>query len=139
MAPLDCDRADLRTVPLDPKTRRFAADFPGKLAVFSAGPRTWIVRWVLRPTRKLHSSSDCLRAAGYRVTPGRARVDGKGALWSSFEAKRDGEDLRVCERIAGPNSAAWTDVSAWFWDTFFDSDSGPWWAVTEIEAAPEAR
>jgi len=123
----------LRQVPLDAKTLRFAADFPGKLAIFSDGRRTWIVRWVYRPTRKLHSSSDCLRAAGYRVVPGRAQLDGQNALWSSFDAKRDGEDLRVCERIVGARGAAWTDVSAWFWETFFDSDSGPWWAITKLE------
>jgi len=139
MAPIGPKSDEMERLPLDARTQRFAAEFPGKLAVFREGPRTWIVRWVFRPTRKLHAASDCMRAAGYHVVPGRARVDAKGQMWSSFDAKRDGENLRVCERIAGPNGIEWTDVSAWFWDTVFDSDSGPWWAITEIEREPEAN
>src|SRR5450432_4552881 len=64
--------SNLKLMPLDAKTQQFAAEFPGKIGVFSDGHKTRIVRWVLQPTRKLHPSSDCLRAAGYRIQPTRA-------------------------------------------------------------------
>ncbi len=120
-------------IKLDARTERFAADFPGKIGVFSDGQRTWIVRWIVQPTRKLHSSSDCLRAAGYRVVPQRASIDAEGRLWSSSSALRGGEKMKVSERITGTHGGFWTDVSAWFWQSTWDRASGPWWAVTKLE------
>ncbi len=54
------------------------------------------------------------------------------------------ERLRVCERITehdteyggerldDPDRAAWTDVSAWFWDAQFGHAAAAWWAVTVV-------
>ena len=125
----------LRAIDLDPKTLRFAADFPGKIGVFSDGPHTYILRWVMRPTRKLHSSADCLRAAGFEVAPGRAEIDAVGAVWAHFTASHGEEIWNVSERIVAADGDAWTDVSAWFWENLFphEGTTGPWWAVTRLE------
>lgn len=119
---------------LGPTEERFARQFPGKLAVFGEGNRTWIARWVTQPTRKLHPASDCLRAAGYAVKPGSAYVDPEGKLWATCTATRDREVLQVRERIFGPAGMGWSDVSAWYWHALLGRSSGPWWAITEIEA-----
>jgi hypothetical protein len=114
---------------------RFAHRFPGAVARFSDGAQLLIVRRVTRPTRLLHPASDCFRAAGYVVAAATAAVDAQGAHWRCFTATRDGERLRVCERISerldDPDRKAWTDVSAWFWETQFRRTAA-WWAVTVV-------
>jgi hypothetical protein len=85
------------------------------------------------PTRTLHPASDCFRAAGYLLTAANAQVDADGARWRCFVAARDGERVRVCERIVEgdfESSHAWTDVSAWYWSAL--RSAGPWWAITVI-------
>jgi hypothetical protein len=114
---------------------RFAHRFPGAVARFSDGEQLLIVRRVTRPTRQLHPASDCFRAAGYTVAGAHAAVDATGAHWRCFAAARDGERLRVCERISerldDPEQKAWTDVSAWFWEAQLRRRAG-WWALTVV-------
>lgn len=114
---------------------RFAHRFPGAVARFTDGAQLLIVRHVRRPTRLLHPASDCFRGAGYVVSGPHAAVDAQGAHWRCFAAARQGERLRVCERISerldDPDHKAWTDVSAWFWDAQFGRHRG-WWAVTVV-------
>ncbi len=129
----------VRQVPLTERDARFARQFPGRVGVFTDGRATWIVRWVTQPTRSLHPGGDCLRAGGFRVTPGQAFRDPAGALWSGAEARRDTTVYRVRERLVGADGRAWTDVSAWFWSATLQQARGPWWAVTRLDPLPGVR
>jgi hypothetical protein len=115
---------------------RFAARFPGAVARFTDGEQLLIVRHVRQPTRLLHPASDCFRAAGFEVAAAQAAVDAQGARWRCFTAARGAERLRVCERISESlheaEAAAWTDVSAWFWDAQLRRRAPAWWAVTVV-------
>lgn len=134
---------DLAPVPLTAGEEAFAKGFPGALAVFRTeeGPfsRRLILRRVDRATRKLHSSADCLRAAGCRLER-RAdlRVREGAETWSSWTATDPaGQSFGVRERIheagGGPGARQWTEVSAWYWSAALGKSAGPWWAVTVLE------
>ena len=112
---------------------RFAGGFPGRVAAFSDGERTVVLRWVPRETRKLHPALHCLRGLGYAVQPGPVWRDERGRCWGTIVAQRAGRRLRVRERIADAAGAEWTDVSAWWWDAWRGRSVGPWWAVTVLE------
>jgi hypothetical protein len=121
--------------PVKPSAReaRFAAGFPGQIGVFTDGRRTYVVRWVCTPTRKLHPASDCLRALGYNVKPTPIFASADGTHWGTSKAQRKAESLRVLERIVDTTGHEWTDVSAWFWAAALGRSIGPWWAVTIFE------
>jgi len=125
--------ADLTPVPPSAREARFAAGFPGQIGVFTDSNRTYVVRWVCTPTRKLHPASDCLRALGYATQPGPIVASADGTHWGSVNAQRSTERLRVRERIVDSAGHEWTDVSAWFWSAALDHSTGPWWAVTIFE------
>ncbi|HEY4246053.1 MAG TPA: hypothetical protein VGM64_04300 [Lacunisphaera sp.] len=115
---------------------RFAEQFPGQIAAFADGQSTWIVRWVARPTRKLHPASDCLRATGYTVMPEPIFAEANGAHWGVVSAVRGPEKLIVHERIIDASGREFTDVSAWFWSAVLEKSPGPWWCLTRIEPVP---
>lgn len=127
--------AEAHEVMLSERDRRFAQQFPGKIAAFADGNRLWLVRWVAQPTRRLHPASDCLKATGYLVRPASAELDASGLLWAGCDAQRGEERLRVRERIFSSDGRGWTDVSAWYWHAVLGRSAGPWWAVTVIERA----
>ena len=112
---------------------RFAAGFPGRVAAFSDGERTIVLRWVARETRKLHPALHCLRGLGYAVQPGPVWRDAGGHGWGTTVAVRDGRTRRVRERISDGTGREWTDVSAWWWDAWLGRSAGPWWAETVFE------
>lgn len=114
---------------------RFAANFPGRIGVFTDGTRTYIVRWVRTPTRKLHPAADCLRALGYTVKPMPIFAGSDGSRWGTLSAVRGTEKLRVHERIVDLTDGAWSDISAWFWSAAVGRSRGPWWAITILEPA----
>lgn len=117
----------LEPLPLTEQEAAFAAKFPGKVGVFAAGPNKIIVRWVTQPTRKLHSSSDCLRASGYRIDTERP---------GAFVAKGPQGSFLVEEEIYEHGllgDESWKEVSFWYWSAFFAKTTGPWWAVTAIQ------
>jgi exosortase len=124
----------LTQLALTPLEARFAHRFPGAIARFGAGREVLVLRHVTRPTRQLHPATDCFRAAGFITGAPRAHVDADAAAWSCFVADRDGERLRVCERIErADRTQAWTDVSAWYWSALRARGSGAaWWATTVI-------
>jgi hypothetical protein len=127
----------LTELPLTERERRFAEDFPGRIARFTDGEREVIVRWVTQPTRTLHSAADCFRGIGYAIEPRPLRVDSAQERWGSFTAVRDTERLRVYERIyaaPGASDGNWSDVSSWYWAALFGRTQGPWWAVTVAES-----
>ena len=120
----------LTQLALTPLESRFAARFPGAIARFTDGQQIVIARVVNSPTRLLHPAADCFRAAGYAITPPRAAIDDRQKRWNCFEARgRDGERLRVCERIEDGAGAAWTDVSSWFWSALRSPGPRRAWTV----------
>lgn len=120
---------------LGPREERFARDFPGRIAAFSAPDgRTLIVRELRQPTRKLHPAADCLRAVGYSIDPRPLHRQHDGVEWSELRATRDNDTLRVRERLVGADGRRWTDISAWYWSAALGRASGPWWAITELSA-----
>jgi hypothetical protein len=126
------DDQELHAMPLSPREKQFAKHFPGKIAKFSVGSRIMIIRWVTRPTRKLHPAAHCFKASGYRVHPQAILKDRSGTLWSSFRCTRGDEDLNVREQICDAAGGSWTDVSSWYWAAVLKQTDGPWWAVTII-------
>ncbi len=59
----------LQEGPLLPHEMAFAARFPGRVGRFACGGWTVIIRWVTRPSHRVHGAADCLRSAGWRITP----------------------------------------------------------------------
>jgi exosortase/archaeosortase family protein len=110
----------------------FLKTFPGAVKIFRCGEDTIIVRYIAQPTRKLHASVECFRAAGWSVSRQGLVTHDDGSLWASAEAYRNGRHLRLEERIIGTGSGSWTDPSAWFWDAAVRGAEGPWWAFTRI-------
>lgn len=113
----------LETLPLTESEHRFAENFPGKISAFTTGPDKIIMRWVTRPTRKLHSASDCLRAVGFEIANER---DG------TFIATSEQGTYLVEESIYNKHKK-WDNVSRWFWASTFQKTEGPWWAVTRMQ------
>lgn len=123
---------------LSPLERRFARQFPGHIGRYADGRHEWIVRVMDQPTRMLHPAADCFRGFGYQVAPPRVRIDQRGEHWRCFSATGKGRKLNVCERIFDGKDGRWTDASSWYWSALLASAqqaSGPWWAVTRVEAA----
>ncbi|MEO0415169.1 MAG: archaeosortase/exosortase family protein [Verrucomicrobiota bacterium] len=100
----------------------FAKQFPGEIGVFTTGPDKIIMRWVTQPTRKLHSSADCLRAAGFEIETERAGV---------FVVTSEQGVFLVEEKISGDDQS-WREVSSWFWAATLRRTQGPWIATTRI-------
>ena len=123
----------LTQLPLTEVEKKFATDFPGRIARFSDGEREIIIRWVTEATRKMHPASDCFQGLGYTVKPLAARRDENGSLWASFAATKNNTRLVVFERIQSDSGETWTDVSAWYWSALRHNGSGSWWAMTVAE------
>lgn len=127
-------------LPLTEREQVFARGFPGRIRRFTDGQTQYILRWITRPTRRLHPAADCFRASGYRIEAAGLWRDKSGARWSRFVAKKgdSGTMLRVSEHIYDEAGNSWSDVSAWYWAASRSSSEGPWWALTVIEsvAAP---
>jgi len=137
--PSTFDGRPLHVRPLLPREQRFAAGFPGRIATFGGGRRTYVLRWVTRATRRLHPAADCFRGAGYAIEPRPLLRDGEGRAWSSFTAVRGTTRLRVRERIVGASGEAFTDASSWYWAALLGRSRGPWWAWTIVENESDPR
>ena len=76
------------------------------------------------------------RGLGWRIQHTQLERDAQQRLWRCFEAEgRDGQRLRVCERIAADDDgSAFVDASSWFWAAALGQSKGPWQAVTVVEA-----
>ncbi|MFT4582189.1 MAG: HAMP domain-containing protein [Gammaproteobacteria bacterium] len=120
-------------LPLSARERQFLTDYPGKIARFNDGSQELIIRWLKRPTRKLHCASDSFRALDYKITPSAVRADGNGELWSSFSAQRERQELQVYERNFDHDGNSWIHVSGWYWSAILSRSGGPWWAITVAE------
>jgi len=131
--PNSIDGAALRPLALTAVEQRFADKFPGRIGRFEAGGDVWVLRDVARPTRALHPAGDCFRGLGYRLEQTRLHRDAHARLWRCFVAERNGERVRVCERIVDANGAGFVDASSWFWAASLGQSSGPWRALTRVE------
>jgi hypothetical protein len=133
--PREWDGRTLRPLAQTPVEQRFAARFPGAIGRFDDGERVLVLRSVTRPTRMLHPAADCFRGLGYRIANARLEHDAQQRLWRCFEATAaSGERVRVCERIEADDGSAYVDPSSWFWAASLGQSSGPWRAVTVVEA-----
>ena len=134
--PREWEGRALRPLALSEVEQRFAARFPGAIARFSDGERVLVLRRVSEPTRMLHPAADCFRGLGWRIQHTQLERDAQQRLWRCFEAEgRDGQRLRVCERIAADaDGSAFVDASSWFWAAVLGQSKGPWQAVTVVEA-----
>ncbi len=130
----------LTPVPLSEAETRFTAHFPGQLNVFtSASGRTIIFRHITKASREVHSSADCLQAAGYTMHPEPQFKDDQGRAWGQYTAKGSGPIRRVREVITDRNGVSFTDPSAWFWPALLGQSNGPWTAITVMEMAQGSR
>lgn len=127
----------LQELDLTEREKYFLEDFPGEVKRFTDGEREIIIRFITEATRKLHPSADCFSAIGYQIKPLPLKIDEKGNRWACFSAKKDGENLKVCERIYTDSGESWTDVSAWYWSALNDVNSNGYWAITTAENESE--
>jgi hypothetical protein len=133
--PTQWDGRTLRPQAMSEVEQRFAARFPGAIARFSDGERVIVLRRVEQPTRMLHPAADCFRGLGYAIERAGLERDAQQRLWRCFEAEgRDGQRLRVCERIEAQDGASFIDPSSWFWAAALGQSAGPWQAITVVEA-----
>jgi hypothetical protein len=131
--PREIDGVVLRPLALTAVEQRFAQKFPGRIGRFDAAGDVWVLRDVARPTRALHPAGDCFRGLGYRIQDTRLHSDADARLWRCFVAERDGERVRVCERIVDAQGQGFVDASSWFWTAALGRSSGPWRALTRVE------
>ncbi|MDC0258794.1 exosortase/archaeosortase family protein [Verrucomicrobiales bacterium] len=120
-------------IPLSETEQRFASAFPGEIGVFKTTTGTRIIlRHVEKPTRKLHSSADCLRASGYHLKNHFSETFNGWKHWKATHP--DWGTWQVREQISEIQSAEnWSDISSWFWAASFKQTKGPWLAVTVME------
>mgnify|MGYP001570308707 CR=1 FL=1 len=115
----------------------FMQDFPGIVKRFTDGERELIIRYVSEATRKLHSPADCFAGNGYQITPLPLKIDNENNRWGCFLAKKNGDNLKVCERIYNNSGENWTDVSSWYWSALSGVNTEGYWAITTAETALE--
>lgn len=125
----------LQPLALSAVEQRFAEQFPGAIARFSAGRQVITLRHVTQATRKLHPAADCYRGLGYRIKAiSVQRRPDRGGLQRCFVASRGGQDLQVCEYIEDAAGQSFSDNSAWYWSALAGRSPGPWRAVTIAQA-----
>ncbi|MCP5534637.1 MAG: hypothetical protein H7A51_00195 [Akkermansiaceae bacterium] len=116
--------------------KSFQRDFPGSIATFRCGGKQVILRHITTASRKLHPSSDCLRASGYHIGAMRIQTDDKNRQWAGYTAINPDNTYIVLERIIDTRGNTWTDVSSWYWHALIHPDRAPWLAQTVIQATP---
>ena len=138
--PQTVEGRSLQPLPLTPREARFADGFPGRVGRFHDGEREIILRWLDRPTRKLHPAVECFRAHGYRIDHRPWQLDAQGRPWSSFEAHLPSDDasLRVRERVLDADGRQWADVSSWYWAALLGRSRGPWWSTVVAESVDQS-
>ena len=120
-------------VPLTKKESEWFSTFPGRAARFQSYQTDLFIRWIERPTRRLHPVKDCLKATGYLVTPAPLQEDRDGTLWGCVHAEKQGSTYRVCEQIRDAKGQHFSDVSSWFWQSALGKSQGPWWSTAYME------
>lgn len=124
----------LREIPLSKREASFAAAFPGEMKVFqTTSGRTVIIRHILRASRALHSSADCLRASGNTLRPEPLWKDDSGHAWGNYKVHGPDGIHALRELITDANGGTFPDPSTWFWPAILGQSPGPWTAVTVME------
>lgn len=131
--PTEFEGLPLIRLPIAEKEQGFTDSFPGKIARFTDGSREIIIRYIEKPSRKVHPSADCFRGSGYKIQPQPISKDQNNNLWGCVTAKRNEKSYQVCERIYDETGKSWYDMSSWFWSTLLERKTGPWWAITVAE------
>lgn len=122
----------LPELPLTETELGFARNFPGKIGKFGDSHRSYVVRWVTTPTRRLHPAEDCYRASGFTVHHESRCPAEMSEAAGCFTAVRNGATLLVQERIIDSQGKAFSDVSTWYWAAVRGITQGPWWSVTKV-------
>ncbi|MEE9344757.1 MAG: hypothetical protein V3U88_04050 [Methylococcales bacterium] len=128
--PVEFEGIPLTRIEMTEQEKGFSQDFPGQIARFTDGSREIIMRYIERPSRKVHPSADCLLGSGYTVETQPISRDGNDQLWGCILAHREGITYKVCERIYDQSGNSWYDVSSWYWAGLLGNTQGPWWAIT---------
>ena len=121
--PSDYEGKLLTQLELTNREEFFVKGFPGKIGRFSDGSRELIIRWVERPTRKLHPAADCFKGIGYYITPKPIQVNELGIKMGCFNASKGSSELTVCEFIEQQDGNNLSDISAWFWGAMMSNNS----------------
>ena len=125
--PNEFEGRSIKQLELTEREEMFMRGFPGEIRRFTDGNREIIFRHVNTATRKLHPASDCFLGIGFSVKPLPVRIDSEKNKWSCFKASKNGEILKVCERIYTKSGESWTDVSSWYWAAL--GDPSPDWLL----------
>lgn len=128
--PVNWEGKPIRPLALSEVEQRFAQHFPGTLDRLTDGERVLVLRTVHQPTRMLHPAADCYRGLGFAISAEQLERDAAQRIWRCFEAQRQGQRLRVCERITDAKGQGFTDTSAWYWSAALGQSTGPWQATT---------
>ena len=120
----------LRALGLGPREREFMASVPGCAERFTDGAATIVIRWVPEVTRNLHLASLCYRGGGWSIDPLPVYRDPSGRQWGQYIATKNGERLRVRQRIEDAMGHSWIEESSWYWNASFRDTLGPYWAWT---------
>jgi hypothetical protein len=123
----------LEPVELTAEDRAHALEIPGEFARFQAGPRHVLLRWVERPSHRVHSVSHCFRGAGWELRETGPVEAFDGRAWGTFVAERGAERLRVYERVEEASGRVHADTSAWYWRGLLDGGSGAAWWCAVVE------
>ena len=97
--PAEFEGLPLTRLAMSDKEQSFSTGFPGKIARFSDGSREIIIRYIKKPSRKVHPSADCFRGSGYKVSPQPISRDQNSHLWGCVVAEKNGTNYKVSERI----------------------------------------
>lgn len=111
--------------------------FPGRFGRFQSGPRHVLLRWLDRPARELHSLRECYRGLGYAIVPEPTEAAFDGGSWSVFRAEREGEALRVYERVEDGEGRLHPELSRWYWSALFGRSRPPYRSVAIVERATQ--
>ena len=128
----------LTLLPLTAREKRFEAEYPGRFGRFSDGDREILMRFAAEHTRKLHPTSECFKASGYKVEPLPVWIDAKRVTWGAFKIWREDETMWIYERIYNDRGDSFSDVSAWYWAAVLGKTHGPWWYLTISEREPRS-
>ena len=123
----------LTELALTDKEQGFAKGFPGKISRFSDGERELVIRWVNKPTRKLHPASDCFKGLGYYIKPLPIYLNSQGIEMGCFMAARGAIELRVCEYVESERGQSWSDISAWYWGVITEEPGMGWMSYVVAE------
>jgi hypothetical protein len=119
-------------IPMAEQDKVFLRHFPGKVGRFHDGENEYILRYVTRPSRKLHSASVCLKSNGAKISPLPLYQGPQGRMWSRFNAKWKDKFYLVSEIIIDKNQTTISDASSWYWQALFKQSTGPWLSITKI-------